>query len=256
MSNSPTPTRGTQRPYPLDESVAASLRSGRTWGLGEVGLAILGSLAAYVVAGLVTSLAGLSIEVGTVLAYVALGGVMMLCCRPAVEAAGSWIAGVGWRLPRPGDIPTIAVWSALVYATRFVTGIVLVRLIPSLQDQELSNVDASSHSVATIVVLFVVTVIAAPLVEELFFRGLVLRAGMRRFGFWPAMIGSSVLFGLAHSYQLGTVTGGLYLGLIMFTFGFLQCLLVRRTGHLGQSIGVHATTNAIAMIIALATGVI
>ncbi|HVX45957.1 MAG TPA: type II CAAX endopeptidase family protein [Mycobacteriales bacterium] len=252
MSSSPT----TQRPYPLDESVAVGLRSGRVWGLGEVGLAILGSLAAYVVAGLLTTAAGLSVEVGTALAYLALGGVMVLCCRPAVEAAGSWLAGIGWRLPRLGDIPTIALWSALVYAVRFVTGAVLVHLIPSLQDQELSNVDASSHSAATIVVLFVVTVAAAPAVEELFFRGLVLRAGMRRLGFWPAMIGSSLLFGFAHSYQLGTVTGGIYLGLVMFTFGFLQCLLVRRTGHIGQSIGVHATTNAITMIIALATGVI
>lgn len=255
MSTSSAPTRGVTR-YPLDESVAAGLRSGRSWGFGEVGLAILGSLAAYVVAGLVTGITGASIEVGTILAYMALGGVMALCCKPAVEGAGSWIAGVGWRLPRWGDLPTIGLWTLMVYATRWITGILLVALIPALKDQELTNVDASSHSVATIVVLFVVTVVAAPVVEELFFRGLVLRAGMRRFGFWPAMVGSSLLFGLAHSYQIGTVSGGIYLAVVMATFGFLQCLLVRRTGHIGQSIGVHATTNAIAMIIALATGVI
>ncbi len=50
--------------------------------------------------------------------------------------------------------------------------------------------------------LVLVAVVFAPLVEELFFRGLLLRSLQRRVGTGRAVALSSVLFGLAHPQPL------------------------------------------------------
>ena len=52
-------------------------------------------------------------------------------------------------------------------------------------------------------VLLVVAVIGAPLTEELLFRGLVLRAFEKRAGTLAAIVGSTALFTLLHSFSSG-----------------------------------------------------
>jgi membrane protease YdiL (CAAX protease family) len=92
-----------------------------------------------------------------------------------------------------------------------------------------------------ILVLFVV--VGAPVVEELFFRGLVLRSLERRFGALAAVLVSSAVFGMAHPQPLETKG----LVLVMITLTALGCVLgalVVRTGRLGPSILAHATFNA------------
>lgn len=42
-------------------------------------------------------------------------------------------------------------------------------------------------------------VIAAPLIEEMVFRGIVLRAAGQRWGMWPAIAGSATVFALSHA---------------------------------------------------------
>jgi membrane protease YdiL (CAAX protease family) len=45
------------------------------------------------------------------------------------------------------------------------------------------------------ILVFVITVGFTPFAEEVFFRGAVLHAWKREYGLWPAVIGSSILFG-------------------------------------------------------------
>jgi hypothetical protein len=99
-------------------------------------------------------------------------------------------------------------------------------------------------------VLTVVTVVAvavsAPVVEEIFFRGLLYRSLRNRLSVpWAALIGGA-LFGLVHifGYPLITVP-------IKALFGILACLLYERTGSLLPGIAVHSFVDASAIDLAL-----
>jgi hypothetical protein len=70
--------------------------------------------------------------------------------------------------------------------------------------------------------------------EEPLFRGIVLRAFMGRWSFWPSAALNATVFGLAHAPGASTVSGGIELGLLMTAFGLFQCRLVNwttRSGH-------------------------
>jgi membrane protease YdiL (CAAX protease family) len=89
--------------------------------------------------------------------------------------------------------------------------------------------------------LTLVVVIGAPFAEELFFRGLTLRAFARRVGAVGGIIGSALVFAATH------------LDLISFpalaVFGIVMGVLVHRSGRLGPAwwahVGFNATTIAI-----------
>src|SRR5206468_11743509 len=68
-------------------------------------------------------------------------------------------------------------------------------------EEPVRKVTDSAHG-GGYIALTIVVVVGAPIVEELFFRGLVLRSLQRRFGDAWAVVGSAVLFGLAHSEPL------------------------------------------------------
>ncbi len=94
--------------------------------------------------------------------------------------------------------------------------------------------------------IVVATVIGAPFFEELFFRGVLLRALARLFGRWGRWVGpaaailiSGVLFGLAHGESLqllGLAAFGVVLGAVSY-----------RTGRLGMNVVAHASFNAVAL---------
>ena len=71
-------------------------------------------------------------------------------------------------------------------------------------------------------VLFLSLVIIAPLFEEILYRGLVLDVFFERYGKWTAIIISSILFAIAHSFNeepLFAVLGALWSGLV---YGYLR----------------------------------
>ena len=98
--------------------------------------------------------------------------------------------------------------------------------------------------------LVLTAAVGAPVVEELFFRGLLLRSLEHRFGTGWAVAGSSVLFGLAHPNDLSAAG----MALVMISLAALAAvlgLLVVRTGRLGAAIVAHAAFNAINLAVAL-----
>lgn len=84
-------------------------------------------------------------------------------------------------------------------------------------------------------------VVAAPVVEELFFRGLLLQAMQDRWGTVAAVVGSSVVFGATHFQPL------LLPGLA--AAGAVFAMSVVRTGRLGTAIAVHAAFNATTFVV-------
>ena len=109
-------------------------------------------------------------------------------------------------------------------------------------DQDLSGAARDLVSKATdplgVVLLVVITVVLAPVIEELFFRGLFLRSVENRFGPRWALWGPAVVFASLHLQPLqfpALVLIGLVLG-----------WLALRTGRLGPSIWAHVAFNATA----------
>lgn len=91
------------------------------------------------------------------------------------------------------------------------------------------------------VVLFaLVVVVGAPLAEELFFRGLLLRSIEKRWGTAVALIGSSVVFGITH-FQLLQFPALTVAGLVFGAFAV-------RTGRLGGAILCHMAFNAVTVV--------
>ncbi len=99
-------------------------------------------------------------------------------------------------------------------------------------------------------VIAVFTVVGAPFFEELFFRGVLLRALARLFGKIGGFVGpglaiavTGVLFGLAHAESLQL------LGLAVF--GVILSLVSYLTGRLGMNMVAHATFNLVAVAAAV-----
>jgi membrane protease YdiL (CAAX protease family) len=110
-------------------------------------------------------------------------------------------------------------------------------------DQDLSaearELTDRADSPLGVVLLIVIVVIGAPIIEELFFRGLFLRALERRWNTPVAVIVSSAVFGLVHLQLLQLPA--------LILFGAVAAFLAVRTGRLGAPIFAHVAFNAIAV---------
>jgi len=91
--------------------------------------------------------------------------------------------------------------------------------------------------------LWVLVAVCTPIAEELFFRGLVLRAIGRRWGIPVAVALSSLLFGCFHAS--GLTFSGLFIVAVTGIYGLVFALLVvRADGRLGPAIVAHAVVNS------------
>ena len=107
-------------------------------------------------------------------------------------------------------------------------------------DNEAKDVTRAAHGGLQITLLFLFLAIGAPLIEELFFRGLLLRSLRQRFGPGVAIVGSAVVFGLAH-FELLQLPA-------LILFGLVLGVLAERTGRLGPGIVAHAAFNAATVV--------
>jgi hypothetical protein len=105
---------------------------------------------------------------------------------------------------------------------------------PSAADSARKLTDAFSGW--NVVILVVLVVIAAPIIEEIFFRGLVLRSFERRLGSGWAVFLSAALFAVGHFEGIETLP--------LFVFGVLLAWMALRTKRLGLGIAAHMGFNA------------
>ncbi|HXQ75606.1 MAG TPA: type II CAAX endopeptidase family protein [Acidimicrobiales bacterium] len=105
-------------------------------------------------------------------------------------------------------------------------------------------------------VIAVLTVVIVPVVEELFFRGLVLRGFIRIFAGAGRILGpllavttTGIVFGLAHAELLELLGLG--------AFGIVLSVIAYRCKRLGPCIVAHATFNLVAILsIAFPSGIV
>lgn len=86
----------------------------------------------------------------------------------------------------------------------------------------------------------IATIIFAPLLEELVFRGVLFNRLKIRTGIIPAMLISSALFAIGHDF--GGITSA-------FLFGICMCILYLKTDNILVPISVHFTNNAVATLL-------
>jgi len=192
--------------------------------------------------------------IASILHYAAAVTVILILGAPVARRCGGWFNAFGWGRPRWKD-PLLGLGAALgEYIARIVASIAVVIAIPAVRGVTEGNVSLAGRSTAQIVVLGIVAIVVAPPVEELIFRGLLLRTAMRRMPFWPAALLSSVCFAALHLYEVHSVPAAALLFVSVFVFGLGQCLLVRFTGRLNPGIAAHAVSNAASLLIVLASG--
>jgi membrane protease YdiL (CAAX protease family) len=105
------------------------------------------------------------------------------------------------------------------------------------------------ESVAAKVVTGFAAAICAPIVEEIFFRGVLYRGLRNRLRILPAAVIAGVLFGAVHAstYPADTLPPKI-------AFGVIACLLYERTGSLYPGIVLHALVDGSAFESAISHG--
>lgn len=236
---------------PLDATVGALAERDWQWSIQRSLIAVFALLPIGVVLSLISVATGLPGLAASFLAYAILVWVVLWVGRQAATDAGGWGAAFGWRRPIWMDAASATLGLLVAYLVRTIALVILVAVYPRLRDEEVSNLDLSGRTTAYLIAAAVLTVVVAPPIEELIFRGMLLRAGMLRFGFWPSAIGSSLLFGLLHAGQGGSVPEAVAIMVSISAFGFALCGIARYTGRLAPCVAVHMCSNALAFGIVL-----
>lgn len=154
----------------------------------------------------------------------------------------------GWR--------DVAIGLGASVVGRFAAAIVVVVLV-ALGGQSFSGTNdtnlTQSHTVIGLVVSGLLLCVGAPIVEELFFRGLVQGSLTVRFGVGWGIWLQACLFGLVHVQpNLGRANITVILGIA--TFGLMQGWLRNRFGRLGPGIVAHSLFNLVAFIAIVVSG--
>lgn len=132
--------------------------------------------------------------------------------------------------------------SLVLLAATMIVFIIVSQLSPGVNlDQAQDIVFGSAHTHLELGLAFMALVIIAPLAEEMIFRGFMLPAFAQKFGFWPAAIITSVLFGAVHMQ--------VNVGIVTFLMALILAGLYKKTGSLWPAILFHSLKNLIAFLI-------
>ncbi len=248
---------------PLDRAVAAlSWIPGRLWWRAAWG-SVLGVVVAILAAGAIVvayfELVGrrdLSILGGalTIIAEALPLLIALHYARPIRDAVHGWGQSLGWTRPTMGDARSGALWALANLGVRTAVVAVTVAIVPAHIRNEANNTTDLHHtSVLALILVAIGGVIVAPIAEETVFRGVVLRAGMRRWSFARSALISSLIFGAFHSYEAASAAGAAVLVVNITAFGLVQCLAARRTGHLAPCAISHGLVNGLALLLVATT---
>ena len=86
------------------------------------------------------------------------------------------------------------------------------------------------------------SILVAPIIEELMFRGVLFNRLKIRIGIIPAMILSSALFGILHDF--GGITSA-------FVFGMCMCVVYLKTDNILMTMSIHFLNNLLATLLEL-----
>ena len=161
------------------------------------------------------------------------------------------LGAVGWGL-RWSDLG----WGPLTWLGAVGVQIVLALIVLVLDIPLTNNVDdltSDTGGRAYVIAIVVTAVVVAPLVEEMVFRGLIMRGFLSRMAAPLAIVLQAILFGSAHIDPVRG-RGNLGLSLVLAGVGAALGVSAYLTRRLGPSIVAHALFNGVVLVILL-TGV-
>lgn len=167
-----------------------------------------------------------------------------------LRGSGSLADDLGFRITL-GDVGlgVAGFFAAMISTATFV----LITMALTGQEEQVSNTgfigEVNDRPLVAIGVAFFVALVI-PIGEELFFRGLVLRAITKRSNIVAGSIVSWIVFGLGH-FQPGTWTEVVTLYAGIFGLAIVLTGLTLLTGRLGASIVTHILINSAATAVAL-----
>jgi membrane protease YdiL (CAAX protease family) len=150
--------------------------------------------------------------------------------------------GISFRRVDLWGIPVGAV-TQLVFVSLLYKALSVVINTKSLEDPA-RELTSKARDPLGVVLLVLVIAVGAPIVEEIFFRGLVQRSIAARYSDTVALVGSAVMFGLVHFQPLQ------FPGLLLF--GLVAGYCAQRTRRLGMSMLAHMAFNGVSLAVLLA----
>ncbi|MFH0134366.1 CPBP family intramembrane glutamic endopeptidase [Variovorax sp. VaC1] len=138
--------------------------------------------------------------------------------------------------------PTLLLVPALLLTITAVVNLMMRVVPPSAWEESLFS-RLADGSIAAMLAVCVV----APVLEEMLFRGIVLRGFLRRYSRSQAMVMSALLFGAAHL--------NIYQFVVGFVLGMVLAWLYERTHSLIPCIALHATYNGTTLLLGDRLGV-
>ena len=224
----------------------------KPWGIPAIlaGLALPlvlwgASLAITIAEGTAADLSNSEVITSLILTILILDGIFLAV--PALFSLGRYRLGwegLGFRGFDSGKFWMAVVAAAGAWGAVIVYGLVLVLIFGEGAAPE-QDVEELFSSKAVLPVVGVAVVLAAPLAEEVFFRGFVFTGLIRLLGVGGAIVASGLLFAMFH------VTGPDSAGLIIpFTpIGMLFAWLYYKTGTIWTSIAAHLVFNLVSFIL-------
>ena len=221
----------------------------RPWGLGHVffGLllaeaAVLAAIFAFGSGSLEGEFDDLSLEMIAVLQAALWLGTL------GVPGWLVWVRGVswselGWGFRRRDTVSGLLIGIGTQVVAVPLLYLPLMLLVDDLDIAEPARDLVDKATGAGVVLLVLVVVVGAPIVEEVFYRGLTLRAleGRMRPAF--ALVVSSLLFAVIH-FQVTQFPA-------LLLFGLVAGRLAQKDGRIGRAIWAHIGFNATTIIILL-----
>ena len=212
--------------------------------LGGLGaLLVLGLIEAGIVAAFDPDLDSLAatLTIQTLLAATMIGvAVVAVSARTRVESPGL----LGLRRPRGAFLKA----TGAAYGAYFVAALVIAATIQPEQEDITRQLGADEGVFGSLAAGFLI-VVAAPLSEEVFFRGFMFGSLRRMLPFAVAAVIPSAIWGVFH--YTGPESWGVVLQLTIF--GLALSWLYERTGSLWPPIALHVFNNALAFAILMSS---
>ena len=149
----------------------------------------------------------------------------------------------GWEFQKNDILPGLLIG----LGTQIAAGLLYLPLVLIFDGIDVSEPARELVDKATgfgVFLLFLVVAIGAPLVEELFYRGLTLKAFEKKMSNRLALVLSSLVFAIAHLQLIQFPA--------LFLFGFVAGYLARKYDRLGRAVWAHVgfnTTTVVALLL-------
>jgi membrane protease YdiL (CAAX protease family) len=160
------------------------------------------------------------------------------------RGSGSLAADVG-LIVRGSDWWGVPAGMALQLVIAVVTAPLIIWLFPDgPPEQGIAEIAGQSKSLVDQLAVFISVAVAAPVIEEMLFRGMLLSWLTRRMGNWLAIVISAAVFAGVHLLDpnaIAVIPG-------LFLLGMVLAWVALRRGDLSLPIAIHSGINLLAAI--------